>query len=861
MRISFFLKFKLPYLAILLLTQNIVFSQDFYTNYKNSFLEPYQTVQKTPNKEDDKIFFQDQVKKINSYSPPSLQRYIAKQIVELASTDQEMAKECIDAGMILIRKNWLRGKEKIDILKKLDSIAEAYQNSIKYDRKKEKSDLYQTIYQIELEIIEEFLANLKSEDAHAFLYKWKQAGDNVRDRRTNNNFNSEVLRVTTAIENTRTINRSITNLKAQENSPTNKKSMAMNCLVYLFSPESALAYLEGTNLEEEKGMLLAFAQLLNSQGKIATAPSYLSERDLLLPPSILFERLMLLKDLRSSIILAKENFEKGSFQYYHHARDLAREINRLFPDSSTLDEKQLVNFFAWVDTFLKTENDRTSYFFLQQLLPKLTEAKALIQDQQNQISLTKSETILKEKLSFLEKKLGFFTFRYSPPAEEEVNEKEKQWNAKSQMERNRILDSMQERIRQVNPGKDKISFNIEPISLTLRIYHDSNFENLTPFKDIPFKKVSLHRCSNVSDLAFLKDSPVTHIDASHSSVKNISALKNMKSLRELNLEHTRLFDLSDLKGLSLTNLNIGYTAVKDLTPLKQMPLNSLSTQRTGIQSLAPLEFMPLNFLNVNDCDQLRDFDGLNKTDLRILRADRCRQIKSLEPLSSTQLRELYIEDTLVADLSPITKLSLSHFYFTRCPNIRSINEIAMMNIEHLGISNSQFLNHILKFEYNLRSLRLAGTNIQDLSPLIVYSNLDYLDISECDNVKDLRTLKNQSLNTLAINNSKLFRSFAGLSELNVKRLISNGSPLKELVSLANSKIEKLEMRDSELIILKGIAQCPLLIDADFRGSRKLKDVSDLENSSIETLWLENTNNKFLETVRKMRKLKWCDLNK
>lgn len=185
----------------------------------------------------------------------------------------------------------------------------------------------------------------------------------------------------------------------------------------------------------------------------------------------------------------------------------------------------------------------------------------------------------------------------------------------------------------------------------------------------------------------------------------------------------------------------------------------------------------------------------------------------------------------------------------------------MMNIEYLGISNSQFLNHVLKFEFNLRNLRLSGTNIQDLSPLIVFNQLDYLDISDCDNIKDLKTLKNQSLTTLAINNNKFFRSFAGINELNVKRIYANNSPLKELVSLGGSKVEKLEMRDSELIQLKGLAQCPLLVDLDLRGSKKLKDVSELEYSSVETLWLENTNYKFLDTVRKMKKLKWCDINR
>jgi Leucine-rich repeat (LRR) protein len=857
-RQTFFHRIIITVLLLLGFTSTI-FSQDFFQTYKSSFLEPYQKTSSTPDKADDKIFFQEQIKILNNYNPPSLQRFIAKQIITLTENDSGAQKECLDAGLFLAQKNWLRGNDKIDLLKRLDKIGESYQSTLKFDKKPEKNETFKTCYRIELDIVEEYLSLLKYDDAKAFYSHWLSTAENVRDQRINNSLGSECLRIKTKITNYKKLGLSLSNLKEAPNSATFKKSIAMSCLFYLFSPESALSFLEGTTFTDEINMLTAFSKLLNKQGRFSKAPYFFSDRDLSLPPPILFERLSRIQELQTSVEFIKEKFDDGESQYFHHARDMTREMIQKNLDNTALDEKQLINFFTWLTSIINDENLESQLFFLYQLKPKLIDAKAEMLDPQNLIAYNKIETTLLDKITDLEKKLKLSKFRFPAPPADEENEKEKQWLSKPIQERNRIIDSMQEKIRKANPNADKQNFWIDSNTLTLNIPNDCQIDNLTPFKEIPFKHVYMNQTGNIADFSFLKDSPVISIEAFWCGLKSLSGLKNMKTLRFLNIHGNRIHDLSELKGLSITNLNIGNTLVKDISPLKFMPLTDLNIERTGIISLNSLEYMPLTNLNANDCKFLNDIDALENSNIRILRLDRCEPIRSLEALSKSQLRELYIENTAVSDLSPISKCLLTHLYFSKCPNIKSIGEISMMSIENLGLNNHLFIPHIIKYEFPLKSLRLAGTNIQDLSALKFFEELNTLDLSDCDMLRDLRTIKNPSLNALIINNCKFLRVFTGIAETNIKYISANNSEMRDLTTLANSKVEKLDIIDSELVSLKGVSQFPLR-ELNARESKKLKDIVDVENSLLEVLLLIGTPVKNVDSIRKIKKLRDCDID-
>ena len=84
-------------------------------------------------------------------------------------------------------------------------------------------------------------------------------------------------------------------------------------------------------------------------------------------------------------------------------------------------------------------------------------------------------------------------------------------------------------------------------------------------------------------------------------VTDISPVRALTGLKKLNCggsawQMGRLWDLSPLKGMSLTSLDIEFTAVMDLAPLKDMKLSHLSCTGTRVSDLAPLKGMPLTDL-------------------------------------------------------------------------------------------------------------------------------------------------------------------------------------------------------------------------------------------------------------------------
>jgi Leucine-rich repeat (LRR) protein len=82
--------------------------------------------------------------------------------------------------------------------------------------------------------------------------------------------------------------------------------------------------------------------------------------------------------------------------------------------------------------------------------------------------------------------------------------------------------------------------------------------------------------TNVSDLSPLKGMPLEEVKCGSSKVSDLSALQEMKKLRQCVCNDTQVADLSPLRGKPLTFLNVQHTIVADLSVLKDMPLKDLS---------------------------------------------------------------------------------------------------------------------------------------------------------------------------------------------------------------------------------------------------------------------------------------------
>lgn len=137
--------------------------------------------------------------------------------------------------------------------------------------------------------------------------------------------------------------------------------------------------------------------------------------------------------------------------------------------------------------------------------------------------------------------------------------------------------------------------------------------------ELEFSSCLIHDISPVRALPGLKKLVCGYSgDNIRSDVFDLSPLKGM-SLTSLDCARTLVSDLSPLKGMPLTSLNCRGTLVSDLSPLKGKPLEKLMFHETLVTDLSPLKGLPLKELS---------YDMKPERDTEILRS-----IKTLEKIN------------------------------------------------------------------------------------------------------------------------------------------------------------------------------------------------------------------------------------
>jgi serine/threonine protein kinase/Leucine-rich repeat (LRR) protein len=131
------------------------------------------------------------------------------------------------------------------------------------------------------------------------------------------------------------------------------------------------------------------------------------------------------------------------------------------------------------------------------------------------------------------------------------------------------------------------------------------------------------------------------------------------SIRSLNLEFTKVTDLSPLADLSLDTLRVPGTPVTDLTPLRASTL-SASLRDLDISMIKATDFSP-----VGDCanlESLKAYGNQLPPDLNFLRGLKLRvlwlartPVTDISALAGMPLSELYIDQTAITDVSPLVK--------------------------------------------------------------------------------------------------------------------------------------------------------------------------------------------------------------
>lgn len=143
------------------------------------------------------------------------------------------------------------------------------------------------------------------------------------------------------------------------------------------------------------------------------------------------------------------------------------------------------------------------------------------------------------------------------------------------------------------------------------------------------------------------------------SVKDLSALKNLKQLQQLSVSATYIRDLSPLRDLNqMKYLDVSETIVDDLSPLENLlELQKLVIYHTTISDLMPLKKLKnLKHLYASNTPikDIRSLSKLDKLQLLVLYNTKIKYLDSLVNLKN--LQQLFISSTRIRDLSPLKNL-------------------------------------------------------------------------------------------------------------------------------------------------------------------------------------------------------------
>ena len=220
---------------------------------------------------------------------------------------------------------------------------------------------------------------------------------------------------------------------------------------------------------------------------------------------------------------------------------------------------------------------------------------------------------------------------------------------------------------------------------------ETDLTDLSPLHGLPLEWLDLAGCP-VSDISPLRGMPLSQLNLASTRVTDLEPIRDLKALGALSLQACVVSNLAALEGLQLFWLDLSETPVVDLTPLRGSPIRALTLRNTRVADLAPLAGMRLTDL---DCTSIPAFDFsplANCTTLSNLTLT-ASGVKTLDPFRKCKLQTLRMNNTAIADLSPVAGMPLSLICFFDS-GISDVAPLAQCpNLERIGLAE-----HALKIE-------------------------------------------------------------------------------------------------------------------------------------------------------------------
>lgn len=252
-------------------------------------------------------------------------------------------------------------------------------------------------------------------------------------------------------------------------------------------------------------------------------------------------------------------------------------------------------------------------------------------------------------------------------------------------------------------------------------------------------------------------------DITKRDVLDIYRLKlpnGVKSLKDLS-------QFENLEYLDASNLSL-----KDITPIKNLTsLRSLYLQRNEIADISPIK-------------KLKDLEIVS------LNGNLLETIDSLSGL--TGLRELYLRENRIADITPLNKLTKLNVLEIGGNKIKKADAISnLKKLQKLSMDNNEISNiKGLKGLTALRSLNLSNNKISDLQHLEKLTKLEVLhlqrnSISDLTHLSGMKKLKELSLNGNKVSDLKPLGKLTSIEKLYLKE-----NKIKTITSLKGLKLLK-----------------------------------------------------------------------
>ncbi len=245
-------------------------------------------------------------------------------------------------------------------------------------------------------------------------------------------------------------------------------------------------------------------------------------------------------------------------------------------------------------------------------------------------------------------------------------------------------------------------------------------------------------------------------------IRDLTGLEYLTAIQGLRMIRNRITDLRPLAGLTeMRRLWLQDNLISDLSPLRGLPLDQLSITLNPVSDLSPLAGM-VQLANFN-CDkcQISDISPLAGLTRLIYLDLQNNYISDISPLTRAHsLSEVFLSDNRISDLSPLAGRNLRSLTAAgnRITDLSPLrNSLAM---ETLHLNGNQGLRDISLLErmVALKVLRLDGTDVRDLSPLVANTGLGSGDQVNLRNLPNLNADAEQHVATLRGRGVSVFTS-------------------------------------------------------------------------------------------------------